>query len=135
MKRAGSTPAIWRLLDEAGGLRFVSRIKELVKTGGINVAPAEVEEILHAHPAVRQAVVVGLPDPEREEILAALIVLHDEATATPEELIRHCRAQGAAFKVPRRIVLVPHEQVPLTDTGKISKRGVQELLSAGDHAG
>ena len=122
-------------LDDAGGLRFVSRIKELVKTGGINVAPAEVEEILQAHPAVRQAVVVGLPDPEREEILAALIVLHDEASATPEELIRHCRAQGAAFKVPRRIVLVPHEQVPLTDTGKISKRGVQELLSADDHAG
>ena len=121
-------------LDEAGGLRFVSRIKELVKTGGINVAPAEVEEILQSHPAVRQAVVVGLPDPEREEILAALIVLHDGASATPEELIRHCRAQGAAFKVPRRIVLVAHEKVPLTDTGKISKRGVQELLSADNHA-
>jgi fatty-acyl-CoA synthase len=120
-------------LDEAGGLRFVSRIKELVKTGGINVAPAEVEEILQAHPAVRQAVVVGLPDPEREEILAALVVLRDRTSATPEELIRHCRAQAAAFKVPRRIVLVAQSEVPLTDTGKISKRGVQDLLSARDH--
>ncbi len=121
-------------LDEAGGLRFVSRIKELVKTGGINVAPAEVEEILQAHPAVRQAVVVGLPDPEREEILAALVVLRDGVSATPAELERHCRAQGAAFKVPRRILLVRADVVPLTDTGKISKRGVQELLSASDHA-
>jgi fatty-acyl-CoA synthase len=121
-------------LDAEGGLHFVSRIKELVKTGGINVAPAEVEEILEAHPAVRQAVVVGLPDPEREEILAALVVLHDGVQATPEELTRHCRAQGAAFKVPRRIVLVGAAEVPLTDTGKISKRGVQELLSASDHA-
>ncbi|MBN8906277.1 MAG: AMP-binding protein, partial [Rhodospirillales bacterium] len=117
-------------LDAEGGLHFVSRIKELVKTGGINVAPAEVEEILEAHPAVRQAVVVGLPDPEREEILAALVVLHDGAHATPEELTRHCRALGAAFKVPRRIVLAGASEVPLTDTGKISKRGVQEFLSA-----
>jgi fatty-acyl-CoA synthase len=121
-------------LDAEGGLHFVSRIKELVKTGGINVAPAEVEEILEAHPAVRHAVVVGLTDPEREEILAALVVLHDGAQATPEELTRHCRAQAAAFKVPRRIMLVGAAEVPLTDTGKISKRGVQALLSASDHA-
>src|SRR6185312_13932911 len=121
-------------LDAGGGLHFVSRIKELVKTGGINVAPAEVEEILQAHPAVRQAVVVGLPDPEREEILAALVVLHDGAQATPADLTRHCRAQGAAFKVPRRIVLVGAAEVPLTDTGKISKRGVQAMLSTRDHA-
>jgi len=121
-------------LDAEGGLHFVSRIKELVKTGGINVAPAEVEEILQAHPAVRQAVVVGLPDPEREEILAALVVLHDGAQATPADLTRHCRAQGAAFKVPRRIVLVGAAEVPLTDTGKISKRGVQAMLSTRDHA-
>jgi fatty-acyl-CoA synthase len=121
-------------LDAEGGLHFVSRIKELVKTGGINVAPAEVEELLHAHPAVRQAVVVGLPDSEREEILAALVVLQDGASATPEDLARHCRAQAAAFKVPRRIMLVDAAEMPLTDTGKISKRGVQAMLSERDHA-
>ncbi len=115
-------------LEPEGGLRFRSRIKELVKTGGINVAPAEVEEILHAHSAVRQAVVVGLPDPEREEVLAAMVVLQDGARATVDELLRHCREQGAAYKVPRLIALVEDGEIPLTDTGKISKRGIQEVL-------
>lgn len=118
-------------LDEQGGLHFVSRLKELIKTGGINVAPAEVEETLEAHPAVRQAIVVGLPDPEREEVIAAMVVLEDGAHATPDELIRHCRAQAAVYKTPRRIAIVAADAVPLTDTGKVSKRGVQAALQAG----
>lgn len=115
-------------LEPDGHLRFVGRLKELIKTGGINVAPAEVEEVLHAHPSVRQAIVVGLPDPERDEVLAALVVLKDGAATTADELRRHCRALAAAYKTPRVIRFVVPEEVPLTDTGKVSRRLVRKAL-------
>ncbi|MCL2428495.1 MAG: AMP-binding protein, partial [Alphaproteobacteria bacterium] len=115
-------------LEPDGHLRFVGRLKELVKTGGINVAPAEVEEVLESHPAVRQAIVVGLPDPERDEVLAAMVVLKDGARATTDELRRHCRTLAAAYKAPRSIRFVVPGEVPLTDTGKVSRRLVREAL-------
>src|SRR5262249_58823289 len=68
-------------VGDDGRLRFRGRIKEMVKTGGINVAPLEVEEVLLGHPAVEQAYVVGLPDPRKEEIIAAAVVLKDGHTA------------------------------------------------------
>lgn len=116
-------------LDEGSNLHIVGRIKEVIKTGGINVAPAEVEELLSSHPAVAQAVVVGIPDPERTEIIAALIVPTPGASVTEEELIKFCRANAAAYKAPRRIRLVTSNEVPLTDTGKVDKKGAEQLLA------
>jgi fatty-acyl-CoA synthase len=118
------------MFEEHGILVFRGRIKEMIKTGGINVTPADVEEALEEHPAVRQAVVVGVPDPTRDEIVAALVVLHEGAQATPDELREHCRRTMAIFKVPRQIEIVPFDQMPLTDTGKVSKLAVQKLLTA-----
>lgn len=117
-------------LDATGRLRFHGRIKEMVKTGGINVAPAEVEEVLHAHPAVEQAYVVGLPDPVRDELLVAVVVLQRGAAATPEALAAHCRAALAAYKVPRRILVVAPEALPLTVTGKVQKNRIGALFGA-----
>jgi fatty-acyl-CoA synthase len=119
------------LFEEHGILQFRGRIKEMIKTGGINVTPADVEEVLEEHPAVRQAIVVGVPDRERDEIVAAMVVLRDGAAANTAELIEHCRRSVASFKVPRHIELVAYDEVPLTDTSKVAKRLVQERLASG----
>jgi len=113
---------------EDGILQFRGRYKEMIKTGGINVTPADVEELLEEHPAVRQAIVVGVPDSEREEIVAAMVVLNPGQSATPEDLTAFCRERVAVFKVPRRIWIVAAEAVPLTDTGKVAKRLVLEMF-------
>jgi fatty-acyl-CoA synthase len=118
------------LLDAEGNLHFRGRSKEMIKTGGINVSPVEVEELLLSHPAVQQAVVVGVPDAEREEIVAALVVPKPGARVTAEALVRFCRDNAAAYKVPRLVEIVAAGQVPLTDTGKVSKRMVQERFAA-----
>ncbi|GAA4329339.1 AMP-binding protein [Pigmentiphaga soli] len=116
------------ILDERG-FRFQCRLKEMIKTGGINVTPGEVEDLLQAHPGVLQAVVVGVPDPVREEIVAAMVVPRDGHPLTAQELAGHCRAAAAAYKVPRFIDIVDAGAMPLTDTGKVSKRHVQERLA------
>ena len=75
----------------------------MVKTGGINVAPLEVEEVLLGHPAVEQAYVVGLPDPRKEEILVAVVVAKPGRDADPAALRALCRDALAAYKVPQEI--------------------------------
>src|SRR3989442_10551591 len=87
-----------------GRIRFRGRLKEMIKTGGINVAPLEVEGVLLSHPAVKQAYVVGLPDRGKGEVAAAAVELHDGATATAEALTAFCRERLASYKVPARIV-------------------------------
>ena len=119
-------------LDAEGRLYFRGRIKEMVKTGGINVAPIEVEEILMAHEAVEQAFVVGLPDPVRDEILAATIILREGYEADDAILRAHCREQLAAYKVPRRFFFTSPDQLPLTTTGKVQKNRLPELFSGAD---
>ena len=123
-------------LDERGYLQFRGRLKEMIKTGGMNVAPAEVEQVLRAHPAVDQAIVVGIPDPVRDEILAAAIVPTPGAAVTARELDAYCRAEMARYKVPSRFAFLGSDDVPLTDTGKVSKRALQDRLqAAGKQAG
>jgi fatty-acyl-CoA synthase len=116
-------------VGDDGYLRFRGRIKEIVKTAGINVAPLEVEEVLLGHPAVEQAYVVGLPDPRREEILAAVVVLRDGHTAAAEELRAFCRQALAAFKVPREFRVLRRDELPVTDTGKVQKLRLAEMLA------
>jgi fatty-acyl-CoA synthase len=117
-------------LDADGFLYFRGRFKEMVKTGGINVAPIEVEEILMAHPTVEQAFVVGLPDPAREEILGAVIVARDGAEASEAALLVHCRELLAAYKVPRRFMFLRADELPLTSTGKVRKNRIPKLFEA-----
>jgi len=115
-------------LGEDGRLRFRGRIKEMVKTGGINVAPLEVEEVLLGHPAVEQAYVVGLPDARKEEILAAVVVLRDGHDAAPEALRAFCRKALAAFKVPQEFRVMRRDELPVTATGKVQKFRLAEML-------
>jgi fatty-acyl-CoA synthase len=116
--------------DADGRLHFHGRIKEMVKTGGINVAPLEVEQILLTHPAVEQAHVVGVPDHRKEEALAAVVVLRESARASADELRAFCRQALAAFKVPQHIRFVSREALPLTASGKVQKHRLRERLVA-----
>ena len=120
------------LLDDEGYLYYRGRLKEMVKTGGINVAPAEVEEILAAHPAVELAFVTGIPDLRLDEALAAVIVLRTGAAATAEELALHCRTRLAAYKTPRQIRFVQAADLPLTSTGKLQRNRLSSLFGSND---
>ena len=117
-------------VGDDGRLRFRGRIKEMVKTGGINVAPLEVEEVLMSHPAVEQAYVVGVPDPRREEILVAVVVLRPDQQAEPDVLRALCKDALAAYKVPQEIHLVKRDELPVTGTGKVQKFRLAERLAS-----
>ena len=120
-------------LDESGRLHFRGRLKEMIKTGGINVAPVEVEEVLMSHPGVEQAYVVGLPDAERDEVVAAVVVPRGGPGEADEAALRaHCAGTLAAYKRPRRYRLVGAGDLPLTTTGKVRKLGMKDLFAAGD---
>lgn len=116
-------------LDADGFLFYRGRVKEMVKTGGINVAPAEVEEILATHPAVELAFVTGTPDARLDEALAAVIVLRSGQTADETALRAHCQGILAAYKLPRHFRFVTAAALPLTTTGKLQRNRLGELFT------
>ena len=113
-------------MTEEGRLIYVARIKEILKVGGENVAPAEVEAWLSTHPAVAVAQIVGKPDDKYGEVPVAFIELLPGASATEEELIGHCRGQLANFKLPREVRFVT--EWPMSAT-KIQKFRLRELVA------
>ena len=109
---------------EGGYLHLTDRAKDVIITGGSNVYPREVEEVLLTHPSVAEAAVIGVPDPEWGESVRAFVVAAD---VTPGELISHCRDRLASFKKPREVILVP--DLPKNAAGKILKRELRRLTS------
>ena len=102
----------------------------MLKVKGINIAPVEVEELLGTHHAVDQAYVVGLPDPGGDEEMVAVVVPRKAADDDlPAQLVAHLRARAASYKVPSRFVVVESADLPLTDTGKVSKRLLKARLA------
>ena len=116
------------VVREDGRVSFRGRLKELIKTGGANVAPLEVEAILMTHPAVQQAYVVGIADRARGEVGVAAVELRAGATATADALTAFCRERLASYKVPARIVFRTAEEFPRTATGKVQKPRLREEL-------
>lgn len=121
-------------LDELGRLTFTGRAKELIRVGGENVSPTEVEAVLHRHPRIRQAAVVGVPDERLVEVPFAFVVLADGPPVDAHELVAWCRGELAGFKVPRHVHFVPgFEGFGMTASSKIQKSGLQrhaaELLA------
>jgi fatty-acyl-CoA synthase len=113
------------LLDASGCLQFATRLKDVIKTAGVNVAASEVEEALGRHPEVRSAHVVGVPDAVRGENIAAFVVLSAGATTDPEALRRFCAATLASYKVPRHVFAIEESALPRTATGKIEKAALR----------
>ena len=112
-----------------GFVTIVDRIKELIITGGFNVAPSEVEAVLLAHPAIADAAVVGLPSPSGGEDVTAVVVLATGAAIDPVEVREWAKARLAAYKVPRRIEVV--EELPRNIVGKVLRRVVRQALVEG----
>ena len=115
------------VVDTEGYLTVVDRKKDMIKTGGENVASREVEEALYQHPAVAEVAVFGLSHPRWIEAVTAAVVLRDGQSATPEELIAHCRARLAGFKVPRHLVFV--DALPKNASGKLLKRELRSTIA------
>jgi fatty-acyl-CoA synthase len=112
-------------LDENGDIAFSSRATEMIKTGGINVAPREVEEFLAMHDAVASAAVVGVPDEQMAEVVVAFVVAREGEHPSEADLRSFCGERIAGYKVPVRIHLVA--EMPATDTGKLARRELVEL--------
>lgn len=110
--------------DEAGFFSIEDRKKDMIKSGGENVYPREVEEVLVLYPKVKDAVVVGLPQGLRGELIKAYVVLKDGQTATTAEILEHCRKELAKFKVPKRVEF--RTELPKTLVGKVLRRVLVE---------
>ena len=113
------------VLDDAGYVHIVGRLKDMIIRGGENVYPREVEAVLHQHPAVSEAQVIGVPSRKYGEEVMAWVRLAPGAAATEEELERHCRERLAAYKQPRYWRFV--EAFPMTVTGKVQKYRLREM--------
>jgi fatty-acyl-CoA synthase len=119
-------------IEPDGRVRFRGRLKEMIKTGGVNVAPLEVEHVLLQHPDIVQAHVVGVPDRLKGEIVAAAVEMRADAEPDAAAITAFCRERLASYKVPTRFAFRAAGEFPRTPTGKIHKPGLrQELASDG----
>nr|BCX00176.1 MAG: long-chain-fatty-acid--CoA ligase [Bacteroidota bacterium] len=111
-------------MDEEGYFYIVDRKKDMIIVGGFNVFPREVEEVLFEHPKIKEAVVVGVPDPYHGEIVKAYVVLRSGEQATEQEIIEFCRERLASYKVPRQVEF--RADLPKSMVGKVLRRVLLE---------
>ena len=116
-----------RLLPD-GTISFSGRVTEMIKKSGINISPAEVEDVLMRHATVALAGVVGVPDATQGELLAAFVVAKPGTTPRPDELAAHCRALASRYKVPDFIEI--RDTLPVTVTGKLMRRELKQIAAS-----
>lgn len=114
-------------IDADGNLFFYDRMKDMIKSGGMNVSSQEVERTIHTHPDVLRAAVVGVPDPYWSEAVTAFVIARDGVTADPAAIIEYCRTELASYKAPKSVHIVA--ELPVDPQGKILKRELR-LLAA-----
>lgn len=114
-------------IDEEGFIYIVDRKKDMVISGGENVYPAEVEDVLYRHPAVADVAVIGVPDPRWGEVPMAVIALRPGHTLTAEQVIRFCEGKLARYKIPKSLEIV--EALPRNAAGKVLKRVLREQFA------
>jgi acyl-CoA synthetase (AMP-forming)/AMP-acid ligase II len=115
--------------DEEGYLTLVDRTSDMIVTGGYNVYPREVEDVLAGHESVAQVAVVGLPDDKWGEMVTAFVVVHEDAAADEAGLIAHAHAHLAGYKAPKAVRFV--DAIPLSAVGKPLRRALREPFWAG----
>jgi fatty-acyl-CoA synthase len=116
-------------IGEDGRVRFGGRFKEIIKTGGINVSPLEVEQVLRQHPDVAQAYVVGVADREKDEAVVAVLELRPGVAPDAPAITAFCRERLASYKVPTRLAFAGADELPRTPTGKIHKPGLRQQFA------
>jgi acyl-coenzyme A synthetase/AMP-(fatty) acid ligase len=117
-------------IDAEGFLYFEGRFGEMIKTNGANVSPMEVEAALEGHPEIREAVVFGIPDPGRGEAIVAVVVPTSGASIDRDELRARLRGEVSSYKVPQFTFAMRHEDIPRTDSTKVKKHVLRELVLA-----
>ncbi len=142
LKRPGETAAVLRdgwfltgdiaTMDRDGYFTLVDRQKEMIISGGYNIYPREIEEVLYAHGKILEAAVVGRPDPYRGEIVKAYLALKEGESMTEQEVIEYCKQQLAIYKVPHRVEF--RAELPKSLIGKVMKRLLQEETAEGPAA-
>jgi acyl-CoA synthetase (AMP-forming)/AMP-acid ligase II len=110
--------------DEEGYIFLTDRKKDMIITGGFNVYPKEVEEVLYTHPSVFECAVIGVPDADWGEAVRAIVAPRPGARVTEEELLGFCREHLSAFKRPKSVGFV--EEIPRNPSGKVLKRVLRE---------
>jgi acyl-CoA synthetase (AMP-forming)/AMP-acid ligase II len=113
-----------------GVLYFKGRLGDMIKTAGANVTPSEVELVMNALPEVAQSYVVGLPDVDRGQLVAAAVLLEADSSLSPQELRERVKQELSAYKVPRHIFISNEDELPFTESGKIDKKTLAEQLAA-----
>jgi acyl-CoA synthetase (AMP-forming)/AMP-acid ligase II len=118
--------------DEDGYLYIVDRKKDMILTGGENVYPREVEEVLYRHPAVVEAAVLGAPDPKWGEKVVAVVCVREGHAVTGADIVAFCREEIAGYKKPKHVVFI--EALPKNASGKVLKRELRDRIAAGELA-
>jgi acyl-CoA synthetase (AMP-forming)/AMP-acid ligase II len=111
-------------MDEEGYIYLAGRADDMIIRGGENISPEEVEDVLHSHPKVEEAAVIGVPDPEWGQEPRAVVVLKKGEVTTPEEIIEYCRSRLAGFKRPRSVVFI--DALPRNPMGKVLRKKLRE---------
>ncbi|MBO2447799.1 AMP-binding protein [Actinomadura barringtoniae] len=111
-------------MDEDGYLWFVDRRTDLIKSGGENIASAEVERVIAQHEEVAEVAVIGVPDEKWDEVPKAFVILREPSAAGPEDIRRHCLGHLAKYKVPKHVEIVA--SLPRNDSGKVLKKRLRE---------
>jgi len=114
--------------DNDGYLYVVDRKKDMIKTGGENVASREVEEVLYQYPGIEEVAVIGLPDPKWIEVVAVVAVLKKGVSIQEKDIISFCKDRLAGFKCPKKVFIT--DRLPKNPSGKILKRELKEQLSS-----
>ena len=114
-------------IDAEGYISIVDRKKDMINSGGENVASREVEEMIYGLPAVAEVAVIGVPHPKWIEAVVAVVVVKRDHQLVEEAVVAHCRAHMAHFKVPKRVILT--DSLPKNPSGKILKRDLRERFS------
>ncbi len=112
--------------DEDGYFVLVDRKANMIITGGENVFPSEVENLLGSHPAVKYVAVIGIPHEKWGEAVKAVVTLHQGKSVTDKELVEQCRGKIAGYKIPKSIDFIKDDEMPMTPTGKILHRILRE---------
>jgi acyl-CoA synthetase (AMP-forming)/AMP-acid ligase II len=111
-------------MDEEGYIYLSGRADDMIIRGGENISPEEVEEVLHSHPKVEEAAVIGVPDVEWGQEPRAVVVLKEGESATPDEMMEYCRKRLAGFKRPRSVIFI--DALPRNPMGKVLRKRLRE---------
>ena len=114
-------------IRDDGSVRFLGRYKDLLKVGGENVDPTEVEAFLLEHPAISKAQVIGVPDPRLAEVACACVVVEPGQAITDADLDTFCRGKMASFKIPRHLLVL--DDYPMTSSGKVQKYLLRQMAA------